>query len=78
MRTFLVNQAVVYQPGFRATNLSEEGRSLPDRLRRVVHGVVESVNEKKGEVFIRADNGRDSGLFPFANVEPDYSEAPLF
>lgn len=76
MSTFRQGQHVVYQPGFLGTNLSEEGRTLPDRQRKVVHGVVERVSEEV--VFINADCPEDSGDFPSELVEHDHSGDPLF
>lgn len=76
MSTFREGQPVVYQPGFLSTNLSEEGRTLPDRLRRVVHGIVGGVTGN--EVDILAEREEDSGRFPMAQVEHDHSGDPLF
>lgn len=62
MPTFQEHERVVYSPGFVGTNLAEEGRELPDRLKKPVHGVVASVGV--GEVYINADASQDSGWFP--------------
>lgn len=76
MGTFAKGSPVVYQPGFLGTNLSEAGRELPDRLRRVVHGIVEAVDGDK--VAIDAERKEDSGWFPVTLVEHDCSGDPLF